>query len=265
MPTSEKLDNIIKTKEAIRIAAGISEEELFKNYPTKIQEKINSIGTSEDELLKMRTINNKLYLNRIFTYFPTIFNGIIVDAYDLVQKVQNSIILWCKENNLKNIYNMDYAFSYWNYGSQSYVNYDLDISNWEFTDKCILSYCFYTSYFGRIKLPSIIKPYNINNMFYSCSNLVEIEGIIDCTYIAISMAYTFNKCSSLEKVYIKNLNNSGLKLSDSPNLIKECILYLFENAKTSTTTRTLIIGPENIAKMEDEELAIITNKGYTVS
>ena len=125
---------------------------------------------------------------------------------------------------------------------------------------------FQVGYFRTIKLPDTIYPVSLSQTFYNDTNLVEIQGIIDVSNIKNSnMSYTFRSSPNLEKVYIKGLNSPGLYLQMNTKLIKECLLYLFQNALQQTATRTLVLGPDNMAKCSAEELAIITNKGFTIS
>ncbi len=262
MSIATKLQKLKETKEALRIIAEATAEEAFSSYPAKIQEKINS---DTDELIKLRTINNELNLAYFFYCYPNIYANKISSANDLVQKVQNSAINWCKNNNLKKIYNISNMFAGWNYGAQQYVNYDLDISNWSFSQTVEVNNCFGNSFFRSIKFPNTVKVSNVSYMFSNTKNLVEINGIIDISDVNNSLQYMFISCSKLEQVYIKNLNSSELKLSDSLNLKKECLVYLLENAIASETTRTINLGSTNLAKLTAEEIAVGTNKGYTIS
>lgn len=272
MSIASKSNYIIETKNQIKEAikekgVEVSDTDTFRSYADKIRE-IQSgeeIEGQIDELLKLRAMNGKLYLSYFLDHFVQVYAGVIGDATQVCQLVQNGVINWCKNNTLENIAKMDYAFSYWNYGLAQYINYDLDISHWSFDDKITFANCFFSSFFRKIKLPNIIKPSNISSTFQNCSNLIKIEGIIDCSNVNTSVSATFSSCAKLEEVYLKNLNNTGLKLDSCTNLKKECILYLFENAMQQTTTKTLTLGSTNLAKLTSEEIAIITNKGWTVS
>ncbi len=109
---------------------------------------------------------------------------------------------------------------------------------------------------------------NISNfltMCSGCSNLIRFIGILDVISNTGNIANIVNGCTNLEEIYIKNLNSSGLKLNSSSKLKKECLVYLLENAIASTETRTINMGPGNTAKLAPEELAVGTNKGYTIS
>lgn len=264
MSIDTKLQKLRETKEALRTVGEIDKNEPFSEYPAIFQEKMSSSGTNDDELIKLRTINNELNLAYLFFSYPSVFAGKIISANDLVQKVQSSAVNWCKNNNLKNIYNISNAFSGWNYGAKQYVNYDLDISHWSFSEIVDISSCFMNGFFRSIKLPNI-KVSNISYAFSNTVNLIEIDGAIDVSEISDNLQYMIISCSKLEKIYIKNLNASGLKISESTNLKKEYLVYLLENAIASETTRTINLGSTNLAKLTAEEIAVGTNKGYTIS
>lgn len=268
MSLADKLNYLLETKRQIKEAikskgVAVSDADTFRSCANKILE-IQSSGSS-DELIKLRTINNELNLAYFFYCYPNIYANKISSANDLIQKVQNSAVNWCKNNNLRNIYNISNAFAGWNYGAQQYINYDLDISNWSFSEIVDTNNCFGNSFFRTIKFPNTIKVSNVAYMFSNTKNLVGIEGTIDISDVNNNLQYMFIGCSKLEKVYIKNLNGSGLKISESTNLKKEYLVYLLENAIVSETTRTINLGSTNLAKLTAEEIAVGTNKGYTIS
>ena len=143
MAIIDKLNNITNVKEQLRTLGEISEEEPFKNYPTILGEKISN--GSEDDVLKIRTIDGKTDLNHLFFKYTDKFNGYINgDAAILVQKVNDEIMSYLKKKDFGNISSMVSTFSNWNFGSAQYVNYDIDISNFKFASngKIIFDSCF---------------------------------------------------------------------------------------------------------------------------
>lgn len=100
---------------------------------------------------------------------------------------------------------------------------------------------------------------SLSSLFEYCPKLKTIEGELDCTK-ATSVTNMFSYCNELENVKIKNLNASGLVLTQSPKLSHESLLYLLNNLKTITTSKTITIGNTNLQKLTLEERAIATNK-----
>jgi hypothetical protein len=77
----------------------------------------------------------------------------------------------------------------------------------------------------------------------------------------------FNSCYSLVYVYLKNIKKD-CAINNSTILSKESLLYIINNLYDLTVNglsgQTLIIGSTNIAKLTEDEIAIATNKGWTV-
>ena len=103
----------------------------------------------------------------------------------------------------------------------------------------------------------------ISSTFSYCKALIKIVGVIDLkASSSISSMLGYSEAGAptlLEEVF------NGLNMSFCPKLKKECLVYLLENAVVTTVTRTINMGPSNTAKLAPEELAVGTNKGYTIS
>lgn len=108
------------------------------------------------------------------------------------------------------------------------------------------------------------KVYGFSSMFYLCKSLKKIKGVFDMVKSTNSLLATFYECNELEEVYIKNLHQP-LRIDWSIKLKKECLVYLLENAQTVPSTTNINIGSTNLAKLTAEEIAVGTNKGYTIS
>ena len=270
MSIADKMNYLLETKNQIKAAieekgVTVSDTDTFRSYATKISE-IQSGGTNEDGLSAMRKVNNKLYLTYLFYSFPSVFfPSIILDANALMQKVSNTVLEWVRNNNLENISDIQYTFAQWNTGNSNYVYYNLDISHWKFASNVKMKNSFSNSFFNSITLPDNIMPDNLIYAFYSNPNLLHIKGIIDVKNVT-----QFNSMLSgspnVQEIYLKNIDSVvGFDFSVCKNLIKNCLVFLLENAKFQNTTKTLKFGSENLAKLTAEEIAIGTNKGYTIS
>lgn len=109
---------------------------------------------------------------------------------------------------------------------------------------------------------------NMYNMFYGCSKLIRILGFLDCikvTSVQSMFGSSYGPLPLLEEVRIKNLNSSPLDLSYCTSLSYDSLLYLINNLVEITRTYSIILGSTNLAKLTDEEKAIATNKGWTLS
>lgn len=80
--------------------------------------------------------------------------------------------------------------------------------------------------------PKLLEPFVMLegiNAFYMCKNLRIIYGRIEQSYVTKDWNLTFGECAKLEEVRISKLKTS-IKLSWSPNLSKESVQYMIENA-----------------------------------
>lgn len=115
----------------------------------------------------------------------------------------------------------------------------------------------------------------LQNMEYLaafCPNL-ETVGLIDMGTVR-KFYYAFHSCSKLKNLkgflnYGKSANNDALYLKDSPLLTHESLLNVFNNLydlkANGISSKPIWIGSINLAKLTAEEIAIATNKGWTVS
>lgn len=102
-------------------------------------------------------------------------------------------------------------------------------------------------------------------MFSRCTSLKSVTINISK---ATSLSYMFSGCTLLESItFINYIKISGLNLSSCPlsdggaSIIRDS-LYDYSD---SSTTYTLKLGTTNLDKLTDEQKAIATNKGWTLS
>lgn len=102
-------------------------------------------------------------------------------------------------------------------------------------------------------------------MFWNCTSLKSVTVNISK---ATSLSYMFSGCTLLESItFINCIKISGLNLSSCPltdggaSIISDS-LYDYSN---SSTTYILKLGTTNLGKLTDEQKAIATNKGWTLS
>ena len=133
-----------------------------------------------------------------------------------------------------------------------------------------LYYCFSNSKVTHLPELNCTKCVNFQNMFNSCSSLVSIDNMIiapsSSTTVVQSngFAQMFAGCIALEEIrFDGSVINANISFYDSPKLSKESILSLF-NALKSGGTGTVTLGATNLAKLNDTEKAIATEKGWSL-
>lgn len=77
---------------------------------------------------------------------------------------------------------------------------------------------------------------NMDFCFYGCKALRSIRGSIKCTNASFTEA--FKGCELLTNIKLLNVSKA-ISFADSPNLSRESLLYLINNAGTATFTITL--------------------------
>ena len=109
---------------------------------------------------------------------------------------------------------------------------------------------------------------NMNEMFSGCTSIISIPKL-DATSL-INAQYMFG----YDWISLDNFTDFGgltnlkvdLNLSPCPNLTKESLLNVFnEAADVTSSPKTLTLGETNLNKLTAEEKAIATNKGWTLA
>ena len=144
-----------------------------------------------------------------------------------------------------------------------------------------MNYMFYSCY-NLTTIPQIdtSNVTNMGYMFSSCDNLTTIPQLNGEKLT--SVASTFGNCKSLEnfngiinlgQAYLTtqsaNYSNYKLNLSACTNLTYDSLMNiinsLYDIATLGVKSQQLILGSTNLAKLTEEEIAIATNKGWSVS
>ena len=121
---------------------------------------------------------------------------------------------------------------------------------------------------------------NFNSMFYNCTSLYEVPALnaskvtdVGQMFISCNKLKDFGGLINLGEAYITShpANWSGYKLTlkDSPELTHDSLMNVINNLYDIKTkgceAQGLVLGSTNMAKLTSEEIAIATNKGWTVS
>lgn len=133
----------------------------------------------------------------------------------------------------------------------------------------------------KVENISILNTGKVTNMqyaFYNCMGLTSLPEI-DCSSVTVInyMLFPNNGNGNLTTLGgFKNLgaksswtNTSNYFLEKQPNLTHESLMNvingLYDRKSAGYSTVTLKFGSTNLAKLTDEEKAIATNKGWTLS
>ena len=106
---------------------------------------------------------------------------------------------------------------------------------------------------------------NASNVFLSCIFLETIQLITvtsDITFIG-----WFSNCGKLTNITFTQDSQIGnnIDFSASPLLSHDSIINIISVLINTTTTKTLSLGTTNLAKLADEEKAVATEKGWTLT
>ena len=97
---------------------------------------------------------------------------------------------------------------------------------------------------------------SVNSMFQSCSNLTNLGGLEN-----LGQAYLTTQ-SANNSAYTLNLSTCPALTHDS---LMNVINNLYDIASIGVQPQKLQLGSTNLAKLTDEEKAIATNKGWSIS
>ena len=106
-----------------------------------------------------------------------------------------------------------------------------------------------------------------SEMFFGCTNLVSLD--ISSWDTSNSDPYDgidkmFDECTNLT-----NLNSCpfyySINFYGSQKLTHDSLMSIINNLGTVTSSQTLTIGQTNLEKLTSDEIAIATNKGWTVA
>lgn len=116
------------------------------------------------------------------------------------------------------------------------------------------------------------KVKTMNSMFYNCSVLTDIDMSTSDLTSCTSMS-SFGRCFKLVNLKLNDLGHNQscteLSLTDCSALSKESVLFLFNNAfdrkaEGFVKSFTIKLNATTKALLTDDEIAIATNKGFTV-
>ena len=113
------------------------------------------------------------------------------------------------------------------------------------------------------------KVTDMGYMFQYCESLTTLDlSGFDASKVTSSSGLKFFGSSNMPQLTdFKAPKNMGANLdfSKCTNLTHDSLMSIINNLATVTSTKKLILGATNLAKLTDEEKAIATNRGWTIS
>ena len=106
-----------------------------------------------------------------------------------------------------------------------------------------------------------------NQVFEGCNKLVTIEKLIIPE--TASLSRWFHSCSALENIVFEGvIGKNDLNLSYAKKLTHDSLMSVINALKDysgTSTTGTVTLGSDNLAKLTDAEKKIATDKGWTLA
>lgn len=112
---------------------------------------------------------------------------------------------------------------------------------------------------------TILNTSNVTDMSYlfnGCSSL-DVVPPFNCES-CVDFSYAFKGCASLEWVRLRNIKSS-LDISASTKFTRERLVELIGNLQTVEEPQTLTMGPDNLAKLTEDEIAVANGKNWTLA
>lgn len=293
MSLENKLTYLNGTKDAIKqaiIGKGVSvtEADTFRSYATKIGE-IQSGGSGGD--CPKHTLDLTDGVSNDFNIAKEIKEIILPSNMDNVIAMSGcfssfSLLTSITLPELPKVTSMYSCFRYCN----SLTSITLPSSLPKVTQ---MDYCFQLcTSLTSITLPELPLVTDIGSCFDTCSKLTSIT-LLELPLVAsmdgcfrycklltsitlpelpkvINMSYCFSRCSSLQNLVIGNINPNITTLTSwgiasCTLLTVDSLVNIMNALPTITNTRTCTIGTTNLSKLSPEQLAIGTDKGWTIN
>ena len=173
--------------------------------------------------------------------------------------------------DVSNVTNMGSMFNY------CFKITELDLTDWNTINVAHMNTMFYyctglTSL--NISTWNVSNVTNMSGMFNSCTKLTSLNISTWNVSNVTNMSNMFYNCIALTDLQLPDLGHNerctSLDLSTCPKLTKDSVLYLFNNAFDRATAGyskafTIKLNAKTKALLSEDEIAIATNKGFTVA
>jgi hypothetical protein len=129
----------------------------------------------------------------------------------------------------------------------------------------------------ELHIRNTYNSWTFSNCFYGCTSLRKVDYLDWINVTAAS--FTFSNCTSLVFALMENIGKSTLTTYDfsgaliwgtgseenRQSLIDSLITYSYDRASNGMSTVTIKLSANTKALLTEEEIAQITNKGFTIS
>ena len=143
---------------------------------------------------------------------------------------------------------------------------ELNISNWGTLSKVST---LYSTFNGCSSLTELVLPTftstltDMETTFAYCTNLTTLD-ISNCDLSNVVFRNTFNTTTNLTNINSGTNISNDIMFSNCNKLTVTSLLSIINNLATVTNSKTLTLGSTNLAKLTDGQIAIATNKGWTL-
>lgn len=277
MSVINKINYLSDTKQLIKQSiinkgVDISEAESFSSYPSKIA----SISQETPEPLIFTSIENPS-ISSAYDFEKSLFKDINLLDVDTEFSTMKSMfymyqglekVIWPVNIDTSNVTSMEQMFF------QCHNLKNMDLGKFD-TSKLTTTYSMFE---GCKALSSINFGSNwfcqnvtsMQSMFYGCSSLTTLDLFSVKTLKLTNVANMFYGCTSLVDVtwpdaWLANSAVTEFSLSDSPISHDSCLKLFNRIQQRPLVPSILSLSETTKSYMSDEEIAVATNKGWTVA
>ena len=142
---------------------------------------------------------------------------------------------------------------------------EFDLSN---SGNCIYALgCLHTKRFGVLDVSKCTTTNYTNNMFYTNTAVITIDKFISSAQTHFHNE-TFAGATNLENITMEGVVGTSISFYKNSKLTKaslESIISVLKDFSGTSTTATLTLHADSKAKLSEADIAIATQKGWTVA
>ena len=167
----------------------------------------------------------------------------------------------------------------------------LDLRNWDVSGATMInSFLSNCESLTDLKMNFVLNKADLREFIYGCGSLEDLSNMklsgtvtsingfafhikatsldlstLDCTYETIGMNIYTLMNSNITEFYPPTNISQDINLRYTTNLSIDSFVRIFNNLITTTETRTIMLHPNIVNSLTEEQIAIATNKGWTVT
>lgn len=125
------------------------------------------------------------------------------------------------------------------------------------------------SHLKTIPLYDFSKVKYASNLFKGCSSLESIPALNFNSMSSDGLTFTYSwidGCYALKEINILDIHYN-IKISVSTQFTREALVHIIGNLRdmTGSSAKTLTMGSTNLAKLTEDDIAVATDKNWTVA